>query len=218
MLVREFANLQHVSRLICPIGRLRASGRSVTISLELSWTIPVRIFEVLHAIFECHAIYFYLVQNFNNIPGLDIISWYEPIIMFTLFISLLIFCPVVSQECHSKWLTSNLDSLAAHVSMMLLADDFSYHSKSLCPVEKSRSNINISGSGHSYLHSSPILRVAGVCMWVALIWSADSLVLTLCLVSGRKKIIPVIIVCCLLVSEVPVTLVPSDWICRGSFR
>lgn len=90
MLVREFANLQHVSRLICPIGRLRASGRSVTISSELSWTIPVRIFEVLHAIFECHAIYFYLVQNFNNIPGLDITSWYEPIIMFTLFICLLI--------------------------------------------------------------------------------------------------------------------------------
>lgn len=35
----------------------------------------VWIFEVLHAIFECHAIYFYLVQNFNNIPGLDITSW-----------------------------------------------------------------------------------------------------------------------------------------------
>jgi len=75
--------------------RSRASGRPFAISLEFSWTVPVRIFEVLHAIFECHAIYFYLVQNFDNIPGLDITPWYEPIISSILFLKLFFRCPIV---------------------------------------------------------------------------------------------------------------------------
>jgi len=94
-------------------------------------------------------------------------------------------------------------SVAAYVLMTFSTDDLSYHSRSLDPVGKLW--WNISGLGYSYLDHPPIFRMASVYMWVVLALSADSHVLRLCLVSGRQKIVPVIIVCCLLVSEVPLT-------------
>lgn len=39
------------------------------------WVAVLWGFEALHAIFECHAIYFYLIQNFTNVEGLDTTIW-----------------------------------------------------------------------------------------------------------------------------------------------
>jgi len=94
-------------------------------------------------------------------------------------------------------------SVAAYVLMTFSTDDLSLDSRSLDSVGKSW--WNISGLGHSYLNHPLIFRMEGVYMWVVLAWPADSHVLRLCLVSGRQKFVPVVIVCCPFVSEAPLT-------------
>ena len=130
--------------------------------------------------------------------------WYEPVISSILFLKLF-FSLSYRLTGVPLWVITKLfaSSVAAYVLMTFSTDDLSHHSRSLDPVGKLW--WNISGLGHSYLDHPLIFRMASVYMWVVLALSAAYHVLRLCLVSGRQKIVPVIIVCCLLVSEVPLT-------------